>query len=122
MYHNVRLKLLPKRTSYSLNRMIVGSMVIAIEINRNLTSNKKEFWSYSKSQKKYVRKSRVINKDYSYRKGIVQGMLDYISEGRKPRSIATMLKESLYVKRAIPKNITGLEIPKKTTLLDRSRF
>lgn len=102
--------------------MIVGSMVIAIEINRNLTSNKKEFWSYSKSQKKYVRKSRVINKDYSYRKGIVQGMLDYISEGRKPRSIATMLKESLYVKRAIPKNITGLEIPKKTTLLDRSRF
>ena len=51
VYHNVRLKLLPKRTSYSLNRMIVGSMVIAIEINRNLTSNKKEFWSYSKSQK-----------------------------------------------------------------------
>ncbi|XP_063684222.1 uncharacterized protein LOC134818537 [Bolinopsis microptera] len=122
VYHNVRLKLLPKRTSYSLNRMVVGSMVIAIEINKNLTSNRKEFWSYSKSQKKYVSKSRVINKDYSYRKDILQGMWDYVGEGKEPRSIATMLKESQYVKRTIPKNITGLKIPKKSTLLDRSRF
>ena len=38
VYHNVRLKILPKRTSYKLVRMIIGSMLIGIEINANVGS------------------------------------------------------------------------------------
>ena len=125
VYHNIRLKLLPKRTSYSLYRMIVSSMVTAIEVNSNLVSsdsNRRAFWAYSKSQKKYVSKSRVIRKDYTYRKELLAKMLSYLRSGKQARNIAEMLKDSNYVKRATPKNVTGLSRPTETPLLDQSRF
>ena len=126
VYHNVRLKLLPKRTSYSLQRMLMGSMLIAIEINSNLDTSetRRQFWSYSKSQKKYVRKSRVVKKNYEYRVDLLKDMLDFARNGPQPRllEIETMLKDELYVKRRIPHNITGLEVPREVDTHDRSRF
>lgn len=125
VYHNVRLRMLPKRTSYSLKRMIVSSMVTAIEINRNLptdNSKYKTWWQYSKSQKRYISKTRMVNKDYSYRREILTAMINYISEGKKPRDISEMLKDENYVKREISKNITGLTRPVGKPTLNVSRF
>ena len=121
VYHNVRLKLLPKRTSYSLQRMIIGSMLIAIEVNRNLDTERREYWSYSKGQKKYVRKSRVLRKDYSFRKAILQHVIDFLEDGKEAIDINVMLKEARYIKRKIPDNIIGLDILEDTSL-NRSRF
>lgn len=123
VYHNVRLKLLPKRTSYSLHRMIMGSMLTAIEVNKNLVtdqSKKKKFWAYSKSQKKYIRKSRVMRKNYEYRKDILKEMMSHVRNGDK-LDIMNMLREDKYVKRSIPGNITGLKIP-ASIQSNRTRF
>ena len=125
VYHNVRLKMLPKRIAYSLNRMIVSSMVTAIEINKNITTEKSKFkslWQYSRSQKKYVSKTRLINKDYSYRREIIDAMVKYIADKKKPRDITMMLRKESYIKRAVPKNITGLSKPDDSPTLNRSRF
>ena len=125
VYHNVRLKFLPKRSSYSLTRMIMGSMVTAIEINSNIENNAtkiKEFWAYSKSQKKYVRKSRELKKDYSYRKEILEDMLSSIDDKREQKKIVELLENEKYVKRPIPENVTGLKIPSPGATVIRSRF
>ena len=124
VYHNVRLKLLPKRTSYSLQRMIMGSMAIAIEVNSNLQNGQTErqqFWAYSKSQKKYIRKNRPLKKDYTFRQEILEDMVTYVSSGQEPMDIAAILREEQYIKRRIPKNITGLTLPNEPSL-NRSRF
>ena len=116
VYNNVRLKLLPKRISYSLSRIIVGSMVIAIEINKNLASNKRNFGPILRAKRNMLAKAELSTRT------TLTERISYKNEGKEPRSIVTMLKECLYVKRTIPRNITGIEILKKKTLLDRSRF
>ena len=66
VYHNVRLKLLPKRTSYSLVKMIVAGMLICIEVNSNLDVARKSCWKWSRSQKKYVSKQRILKKKLQF--------------------------------------------------------
>jgi len=61
-------------------RLCVGPMLIAIEVNTNLDmseARRKQFLSYTKGQKKYVRKSRVVRKKYGYRLEILNDMIDF---------------------------------------------
>ena len=69
VYHNVRLKYLPKRTSYTLKRMIIMAMLVCIEVNVNLekTGKPKVYSQYSKVRAAWVEKPRNSGKVYIFR-------------------------------------------------------
>ena len=110
VYHNVRLKLLPKRSSYSLIRMIIGGMLTAIEVNNNLSAASKNYWKYSRSQKQYVVKKRVLKKNYSFRTEILEETLCNLKNGITSKPVLDMLRD-YYIKRDIPKRMVDVEFP-----------
>ena len=104
VYHNVRLKLLPKRTAYSLTRMIVSGLLIAIEVNYNLDNvDRTTRWKWNKARKKYVTSTRVLSKDYSFRQEILTSALDHLRSGQKHLP----LDLSDYIKKEVPANINA---------------
>ena len=117
VYHNVGLKVLPKRSSYSLIRMIIGSMLVAIEVNSNLETNllikRKTYWKYSRSQKQYVAKQRIVKKDFSFRADIMQEMMSIVkTTGLDVTHIPILdLLKGYYLKRGIPKRMVDIEYP-----------
>ena len=125
VYHNVRLKLLPKRTSYSLVKMIMSSMLVAIDVNSNLLGSenikRKKGWKWSRSQKKYVPKHRILKKDYSFRQDLIKDMMAGVMSSESFPSIQTML-EGYYLKRPIPQRMVDVEFPAGPPTLQRSRF
>ena len=124
VYHNVRLKLLPKRSSYSLIRMIVMGMLTAIDVNSNLEGvTRKEYWTWSRSQKKYVIKNRILNKNYRYRIAILEDMMEKARSPQAYPPIEELLVLHEYIKGPIPKKIVSVEFPSEDpTSVEKSRF
>ena len=88
--------------------MIIGGMLVAVEINLNLQPSKhRRYLVWSKSQKKWVNKKRNLNKDYSFRQGILKSALDHLRSGKPPLT----LDLGEYVKRAVPRNIVSVPRP-----------
>lgn len=114
VYHNVRLKLLPKRSSYKLVRMIVSGMLVAIDVNSNLESNtnlkRKRYWKWSRSQKQYVAKQRILKKDYSFRVEIMNNMMSNLKNNIESIPIQDILT-GYYIKRDIPARIVPVDFP-----------
>ena len=109
VYHNVRLKYLPKRTSYSLVRMVVMSMLVGIEINTNLKTKKvtKIYKKYSKVRGQWIDKKVTKGKDYGFRKELIADMIDnFVSKDPLPT-----IDLSEYIKKTIPKNIAPVPRP-----------
>ena len=108
VYHNVRLKLLPKRSSYSLIRMTVMGMLTAIDVNSNLEGiTRKQYWKWSRSQKQYVIKNRILKKNYQYRIAIMEEMMNKARSQQTNPPIEVLLRE--YIKRPIPKKIVSAD-------------
>ena len=123
VYHNVRLKLLPKRTSYTLLRMIIGSMLTAIEVNSNLVGTKsKNYWKYSRSQKQYVVKKRLLKKNFGFRTEILAETM-FNLENRLQTTAALEMLKGVYIKREIPQRMVSAEMPDADPNMSvRSRF
>ena len=113
VYHNVRLKYLPKRTAYSLHRMIVMAMLVGIEVNTNLKKRgqPKSYAQYSKVRAEWVAKPRFKGKDFSFRKDIIDEMMRVLIDGNPDPVLDDLLREMGYIVREIPKNIAPIERP-----------
>ena len=103
-YHDVMLKLLPKRTSCSLTNTIIAGMLVCIEVNSNLDVTRKSCWKWSRSQNKYVSKQRILKKNYSFRDQILNEMMKTVEADNEMPSIGDIL-EGYYIKRPIPQRM-----------------
>ena len=103
-YHDVMLKLLPKRTSCSLTKTIIAGMLVCIEVNSNLDVTRKSCWKWSRSQNKYVSKQRILKKNYSFRDEILNEMMKTVMADNEMPSIGDIL-EGYYIKRPMPQRM-----------------
>ena len=92
-------------------------MLVAIEVNSNLETNllikRKTYWKYSRSQKQYVAKQRIVKNDFSFRADIMQEMMSIVKTTRLDVTnipILDLLK-GYYLKRGIPKRMVDIEYP-----------
>ena len=129
VYHNVRLKLMPKRSSYKLVRMVISSMLVAIEVNENLETEsdennveRRKYWKWSRSQKKYVPKQRILKKDFSFRSEIMDAMMTNLERNENVSDIREILEGYGYIKRPIPQRIVPVDPPQSRRRNLRSRF
>ena len=124
VYHNVQLKLLPKRSSYTLLQMIVGGMLTAIEVNSNLEGTEgKKYWEYSRSQQQYVAKKRLLKKNFGFRTEILAETM-FNLENRLPTTAVLEKLKGDYIKRDIPNRmISAAKMPDlDPNTIAKSRF
>ena len=126
VYHNVHLKYLPKRSSYSLVRMIVMAMLVGIEVNTNLQKRgtPKSYKQYSKVRAGWVAKPRFKGKVFQFRHDIIEEMMKFHELKCSFPKIDDLLRESGYIRRYVPKNIAPIEKPSSDSegVANYSRF
>jgi len=118
-YHNVRLKYLPKRISYTRASTAIKSMVAIIEVNENAAiapGERKMYAVYSKAKAGWVLKKTHVKKDYGYRKNIMANILNRIVI-QKPLSIDM----TEYIPDNLPKNIAPVPKPSIDELMKKHR-
>ena len=100
-------------------------MLVAIDVNSNLKGskniNRKKGWKWSRSQKKYIPKQRILKKDYSFREDLITEMMAGVMSCESFPSVKTIL-EGYYLKRPIPERMVDVEFPSVSPNLQRSRF
>ena len=124
VYHNVRLKYLPKHTSYTLKRMIIMAMLVCIEVNVNLekTGKPKVYSQYSKVRAAWVEKPRNSGKVYIFRHDVIKDMMSVHNTNEKIRDIDLQLKEMGYITRTVPKNIAPIDKLAVTNVSNSSTY
>ena len=98
VFHNVMLKYVPKRVSFSYEGMVARSMLAALDNNLNAgrsqahTKAGQPRWKmqWSKASKTYVVKKISASKDYSFRLDLVNHVLERAEEGNSIIELANL--------------------------------
>ena len=116
VFHNIMLKLLPKRVHYPIKTQITRMMIGSLEVDENTGFNlrkPKERVKYSRGAGEYILKNEYSGKTYYYR-GLI---MDKIQDNMK-KNVVLPIDWSKYIKADVPKNIW---INKKKPSFDQLR-